>query len=201
MKAVVFDFDGVIHDTFDFHLKNVRQVFGEHIPEQDFRDIHNGSFFQNPTNALRNADWEAYRKHVHRNMSNLVMQESTRNFLLDLAKRYELFIISSGSTAIITDYLNNNRIYSAFTEILGLDGHGSKVEKFERVFRDHDLRADLCVFVTDTLGDIMEAREVGVRTIAIDTGYHDRDTLLKGSPHHIISRLEELHQVLESPDR
>jgi phosphoglycolate phosphatase-like HAD superfamily hydrolase len=172
MKAVVFDFDGVIHDTFDFHLKNVRQVFGEHIPE-----------------------------HVHRNMSNLVMPESTRNFLLDLTKRYELFIISSGSTAIITDYLNNNRIYSAFTEILGLDGHGSKVEKFERVFRDHDVRADLCVFVTDTLGDIMEAREVGVRTIAIDTGYHDRDTLLKGSPHHIISRLEELHQVLESPDR
>lgn len=201
MKAVVFDFDGVIHDTFDFHLQNVREVFGSHIREQDFRDIHNGAFFQDSANALQDVDWEAYRNHVHEDMSKLEMPASTREFLLDLTNRYDLFILSSGGTLIITDYLKNNDVHSAFTEILGLGGFGSKADKFRHIFERHDLTPDQCLFVTDTLGDIMEAKEVGVRTIAIDTGYHDRETLLKGEPHEIISGLEELHRVLESLGR
>jgi phosphoglycolate phosphatase-like HAD superfamily hydrolase len=133
-------------------------------------------------------------------MSNLRMPESTRDFLLHLTKRYELFIVSSGSSRIITDYLKNNSVDSAFTEIIGLEGCSSKAEKFKGIFGDHGLLAEHCLFVTDTLGDILEAKTVGLRTIAIDTGYHDRETLLKGEPHIIISHLKELHPILDSLD-
>ncbi|MEI6650454.1 MAG: HAD family hydrolase [Candidatus Moraniibacteriota bacterium] len=200
MKAIIFDFDGVIHDTFDFHLRNVRELFGVDIPEQDFRDIHNGRFFDLASNTLSGADWKAYRDRIRDDMSNLEIHGETRDFLLDLTKRFYLFIVSSGSTFIITEYLKKNGVDSAFTRILGLnaDGHDTKVDKFGYILQNYDLTADQCLFVTDTLGDILDAKEAGIRTIAIDTGYHDRETLLIGQPHAIISKLNELHGILDS---
>lgn len=49
-----------------------------------------------------------------------------------------------------------------------------------------------CLFVTDTLGDILEAQEVGVRTVAVDFGYHPRSLLEEGEPWKIISEFSTL---------
>ena len=52
-------------------------------------------------------------------------------------------------------------------------------------------------FITDTLGDIVEAKKVGIKTIAVDYGYHDRGVLSKGNPDGIISNLSGIKKKLE----
>ena len=43
MKAIIFDFDGVIHDTFEFHRGKHQKFFGIDLPVQLFKDLHNGT--------------------------------------------------------------------------------------------------------------------------------------------------------------
>ena len=44
----------------------------------------------------------------------------------------------------------------------------------------------------------LEANEVGIGTIAVDFGYHERERLQKGNPLKIISRFEELIETVKN---
>ena len=62
----------------------------------------------------------------------------------------------------------------------------------------HRLAFNECIFITDTLGDILESNEIGVRTIAVDFGFHDREVLKKGNPVAIISDLSKIEETIKN---
>ena len=88
-------------------------------------------------------------------------------------------------------------IKTFFSEVLGKETHKSKVEKFKMIFKEYGLKPEECIFVTDTLGDLREAKKVGVPTIAVTWGYHGKTRLKKGSPNLIIHDFEELTGAIE----
>ena len=83
-----------------------------------------------------------------------------------------------------------------FSFLFGLETHKLKTHKFKKVLNEFNLKEDECIFVTDTLGDILEANEVGIKTIAVDFGYHERERLEKGNPMKIISEFNELVDIV-----
>jgi phosphoglycolate phosphatase len=190
MKAVIFDFDGVIHNTFDFHRKKIKEFYGIDFSKRDFEDIHNGNIFKNKN--MLNKNWLNYRDYIYNEITNLNIENDVRDALLKLSKKYDLFIVSSGGTKNINDYLGNNGIINIFKEVLGLEFDKSKVNKFKYLFNKYGLSNEECLFITDTLGDILEANEVNIKTIAVDFGYHSKETLKKGNPYKIISKMDEL---------
>ncbi|MBU4216826.1 HAD hydrolase-like protein [Candidatus Parcubacteria bacterium] len=192
MKAVIFDFDGVIHDTFDFHRKKLEEYAGLTLSEQDFRDIHNGNFFKSTVAGIQNMNWLGYRDYINLDIAALKIKDNIKKVLLELNNRYELFIVTSGGTKNISDYLKNNNVLDVFKEILGLEANKMKVDKFNFIFNRYALVPADCIFVTDTLGDILEANTVNLKTIAIDSGFHNRETLERGNPFRMISSMEEL---------
>lgn len=116
--------------------------------------------------------------------------------ILESSKNHMLFIVSSGGTKNITDYLRNNNVADSFKEIIGMDTYRSKVDKFKFIFSKYQVTAQDCVFITDTLGDILEANTLHIKTIAVDFGYHTKETLSKGDPLKIVSTVSELFQTL-----
>lgn len=194
MKAVLFDFDGVLHDTFSLHRKMISDFSRYDLSEQEYRDMHNGNFHGHAVGALKSVDWKAYRDYVRENIENLVMKEQVRKTLRELKRGSDLYIVSSGGKNVIAGYLEKNNALHLFTEILGLEFHRSKIEKFRYLFEKYALNTENSIFVTDTLGDILEANEFGIKTIAVDFGFHSRETLEKGNPLAIISNFEELLQ-------
>ena len=66
------------------------------------------------------------------------------------------------------------------------------------LFEKYDLKPDDCVFITDTLGDILEAKKVNVRSIAVTFGFHDQERLKRGEPLHLVSDFAEIRPLLES---
>jgi phosphoglycolate phosphatase-like HAD superfamily hydrolase len=84
-----------------------------------------------------------------------------------------------------------------FLGIYGFQTHKSKVEKFKLIFENFRLKKEECVFVTDTLGDIIEGNHVGIKTLAVDNGYHERERLEKGKPFMIVSSLDEIERILK----
>lgn len=197
IKAIIFDFDGVIQDTFHFHHKKIKQFTNIKLSENQFRDIHNGNFFNDKNKQLLGGvDWVGYRDFIYEDQSRLNIEEKTKDVLRILSQNYDLFIVTSSGTTTIFDYLKNNGTEGIFRDILGMESHRQKVEKFKYLFKKYSLDASECIFVTDTLGDILEANEVKIKTIAVDFGYHKTQTLEKGKPFKIISLFETLLEIL-----
>lgn len=197
-KAIIFDFDGVIHDTFNFHKNNIKQIFGIDLSDQEFKDIHNGNFYQNTNHALKNIDWPKYVRTIENAQGNLEIEQTIKDIMAQLNKEYELFVITSGSTKNISNCLQNNDLRHMFNEVLGLEIYKSKVDKFNFIFNKYGLKSKECIFITDTLGDIIEANEVNVKTIGVTWGFHEKERLEKGNPYKIISNHNELIKTISN---
>ncbi len=198
IKGVLFDFDGVIHNTFHTHLRNIREFSGYPLTEQEYRDMHNGNFHGHSLDGLKDMDWLAYRNFVRKHFGELVIDPEVQNSLRELARERELFIVSSGGESVIREYLERNGVLEIFRTVLGREFHASKVDKFKYIFQHYGFGSRESVFVTDTLGDILEANVVGLETIAVDFGFHSREKLQEGNPYSIVSDFKDIITVVES---
>lgn len=199
IKAIIFDFDGVIHDTFSFHLERLNTfVEGGTLTAEEYRALHDGNI--NDTKMLvekmKAIDYTVYRTSIYEGFIAQKIKQEIHTVLQALAKEYDCFIITSGGEQNIGGFLLQNDIHHAFKEILGAETHKSKEVKFAMILEKYNLPKDDVVFVTDTLGDILEANNVGIKTIAVDFGFHDRARLERGNPYAIISDFDHLPKVI-----
>jgi len=196
MKTIIFDFDGVIHDTFELAYKVNVELFGENFTRENYRDFFNGNIFESPkvSEDVSKKFFELQKEAFE----FLKIDENIKENLEKLATKYPLFIISSNKEEILHTYFQNNNFTHIFKEILGAETHRSKVAKFEYLFEKYALKAQDCIFVTDTLGDILEGKKAGVKVIAVDFGFHKRDRLEKGEPFKIVSSFDEILEVIEN---
>ncbi|NCA94310.1 MAG: hypothetical protein EOM84_03970 [Sphingobacteriia bacterium] len=200
MKAVIFDFDGVIHDTYEMAYQIDREASGGNLTREQHRDFFNGNIFERVIvdEEKEKIESEIFYRLQKEAFKYLKIDENIKNNLEKLAKNYVLFVISSNWEETLNDYFQNNNFTHIFKEILGAETHRSKVEKFKYLFEKYALVADDCIFVTDTLGDILEGNKVGVKTIAVDFGFHKRDRLEKGKPFKIVSSFDEITEIIST---
>ena len=195
IKTIVFDFDGVIHDTFDLHLRNLNKfIDGEKLKSEEFKSAHEGNFNDKKIliEKLNKIDFVSYRAAIYEEYIIQKIDKKIRNTLEKLAKSHSLFIITSGGEKNINGYLKKNNIQHLFKQTLGAETHKSKEIKLNIVSKDSGSSKGEILFVTDTLGDIREANNFGVQSVAVDFGYHTKETLEKGNPLQIISSFEEI---------
>jgi phosphoglycolate phosphatase len=199
MKAIIFEFDGVIHDTYEMAFRINFEISGKKLTREQHRDFFNGNVFEKVVvDEQKEKELnEKFYKRQNEAYKYLKTDENIKKTLEKLSKAHHLFIISSNQEEALNTYFQNNRITHVFREILGAETHQSKVEKFNYLFRKYKFKTEDCVFVTDTLGDILEGNKAGVRTIAVDFGFHQRDRLEKGKPFKIVSSFDEIAEVIK----
>jgi len=137
-----------------------------------------------------------YRDFIYQDQVDYKIREDYKKVLHELSNSHDLFIVSSGGTKNIQNCLKNNNLHQIFKEVLGAETHKLKIDKFKYLFDNHDLCTDDCVFVTDTLGDILEANEIRLKTMAVDFGYHGKEVLQRGAPWKIVSKFDEITLLL-----
>lgn len=126
------------------------------------------------------------------------MQQKVDTAIRNLhGKGYRLVVVTSGSEKNVKAYLERENVIDCFDDILGFDTHKSKVEKFKLLLQKYSLEPYNIVFITDTLGDIIEAHEVGIRSIGETCGLHGRETLERGNPEIIIDDPDVLEETIE----
>lgn len=195
MKAIIFDFDGVIHDTFEIGYTIYERVHPGTSREL-FRSLFDGNLFEKISETSTQNQRDEFKKLEYEAFKDLKTERHIRKELEILNKTFDLFIVSSNSARNLDLYFENCNFTDIFTDVLAAETHKSKIEKFKIVFRENSLNAQSCIFVTDTLGDILEAREVNIKTIAVDFGFHERERLEKGHPYKIISKFEDIRKVI-----
>ena len=105
-------------------------------------------------------------------------------------------LVTSNSERVVRDFLKRNEL-DIFKEVLGYETHRLKTEKFKLLEEKYSMPIKNIIFVTDTLGDVVEGGEVGCQVLAETFGYHDRNRLEKGSPKWIVNSWEEIMEIIK----
>ena|SRR3989338_6811055 len=136
--------------------------------------------------------------HYEKRSRELEMPQSLKNLVHKLNENYRLAIVSSTPSGLIAKILKQTNVHQYFSDICGADIHTSKVVKNKMLLHKYKTDPSDAVFITDTVGDILEARECGIKSIAVTWGSHNEKTLKKAKPNKIVSAPDDLLQAIES---
>lgn len=194
LKNIIFDFDGVIADTFDI-IYSLALEHRHDLTEEMFLAHHDGNVYEDAVDIdhdMTRQIREAYRSRLTiSHIANAIEPIRT------LGEQYRLFIISSNDEPAIKTVLEAANIAQYFEAVMGFETETSKVKKFQMLQDEYEVKLAESVFVTDTLGDVTEAERVGLKTIAETFGFHNRERLAQGKPHVIVDTWEETLNEIE----
>lgn len=199
-KLFLFDFDGVLVDSLSLYEKSVNiclERIGKPLiaSREEFLDLFEDNFFS--AIAKRGVDvgeFMAASKAVTPALNYGVVRPVTELIpvLAELKKRHGLIIISSNSSFAIRLMLAKFGFDPYFDDVLGADFNFSKIEKILYAMGYYGTNGGHTFYVCDTAGDIREAREAGVKAVAVTWGWHPRERLERARPDAIIETPEDL---------
>lgn len=196
MKLLIFDFDGVLEDTFDWNFEVAKKRY-KGINKEDYRTWFNGNIYEHPIVLEAGPmNVKEYFKTYKKGFVGRKLNNKFKKLLNELIKKYNLVIISSIDEDIIFPYLYRSEASHLFKDVWGYKTEMSKIKKFNKFLRKYKISKEQCIFITDTLGDILESNKVGIPSIGVSWGYHNKETLKKGSPIFIADTIEELSNFL-----
>ncbi len=199
-KLIIFDFDGVLVNTNEI-ARRLHKEANPTLSDEYFDRMHDGNFMENLEKAMREdgyvvqPDWyELYAK----GLEELTTEEFLKMLVLDLVAQYTLVIVSSMETKYIERQLAKENISQCFSEVLGSDVNPSKVVKIKNLLARRVIDPANVVFITDTVEDIREGRECGVKSIAVTWGMQDRKKLENEHPNAVVDTVPELEAAIEA---
>ena len=200
-KIIVFDFDGVLFDTIDFARENLANIFIGFTKEMH-HELMMGNFHEEIKKVTlpkkqETEEEEAKRKATFtKTKSEASMYPGTREFLKEMyAFGFTLVLNTSAYDRNSRPLLEKAEIDSLFDFITTAETSKSKVEKFKIISEKYNIKNEDLIFVTDTIGDIREADEAGVPTIAVTWGGHDRTYLTREKHDNVLSIVDSFDEL------
>ena len=198
-KIVMFDFDGVLINTIE-HSYNIHKINNPDLSWERFQSYHDGNFFDGYGKAVETGEHipaDDFLGEYNKAIKALSINEILHDCVIRLSESYILVIVSSTRSSFISDFLEKEGLSKYFIDIFGADIHTSKIVKIKSVLEKYSVGPNNCVFITDTLGDIKEAKECGVLSVAVTWGVHRHEKLKDGNPIAIVDDPSDLARTIE----
>lgn len=219
-RAIMFDLDGTLVGARSamwelFAETNETFALGINSREAFFRMLE-GNFFESLTQVCSDPQRaEAARKdfmELLRTRYRPVLIPGMTDVVRSLAPHCTLAIISSNGIETIRRVLVEAGISTCFGHVFAGDVEPKKAASIRRFLSENryaahrhcspeysedgtdatSLEFDDVVLVTDTVGDVMEAREVGIRVIGVTWGMHTQEQLLAAGAEKVALWPQEL---------
>ncbi len=198
-KCVIFDFDGVIANTKQIAFL-ILQELETSIKIEDLEEFAKGNVYESQKYVMTKEKQYVFdKKQATLLTTDLLFPISS--LIEKLSKSYVLYIVSSSQEQTIQTFLEQTNLNNYFQKIYGKTTHLSKIVKFQMIFDEHGLTADECIFITDTSGDLKEAKQVCIPSIGVTWGYHSREILQQEKNLIICDTVDELSEFFEQKNR
>lgn len=198
-KVLLFDFDGVIADTFAISYGSMKKIVSNPPDEDGYREWFNGNIYDkegvNLDGDRVSPDDPFFKLYVPLLMELEPIKEMA-DAIKELHKDYRMAVVSSTISSPIECYLDDHDLSRYFDKIYGGDVHKSKVIKIKMAFENLSAGPEDCLFITDTLGDMREAAKAGVKSLGVTWGFQKIESLQKGNPIAIANSPKELIEFL-----
>ena len=201
---VMFDYDGVIVDSFEIFSS----CFIKACHQNNFYELNSAEkvlalFEDNVFEALLafglgdlaiNRIIETFQSDIGAFQNDLRLFDGMPDTLKKISANNKIVIITSNVTTAAKRVLQNNGV-NCFEDVLGAEKEKSKVKKIRLTMaRYPGLPA---YYVGDTKGDMIEGRKAGAITVAALWGWHAVKKLEEGSPDHFVRSPEALLELLD----
>ena len=200
---VMFDYDGVIVDSFDVFrsafLTACRKCSG-YKTDSDARlmELFDGNLFEGMKNlGMNNREID----HTLKTFETIISEHlDSVNFFSGMAEALKaislgniIFIITSNVSHIASRVLKKNGV-DFVKDVLGAEKEKSKAKKISDTMTRYTNHP--AYYVGDTSGDIIEGRSAGALTVAVTWGWHDAGKLRDASPDFMVSSPAELTTLI-----
>ncbi|MCX6799393.1 MAG: HAD hydrolase-like protein [Candidatus Diapherotrites archaeon] len=215
IKAVVFDFDGVLVDSNQLKLdayftafggiKGSRRIVSDVLAEYEGKRrekiisvILERCIEANALKAgmpvLAQAYIKKYSDAVQKAISGAREIKGAKKAVQALCKKCLLFVDSATPDAYLKAAVSSRKLSSYFKGIYGLDS-GSKADNVRLILREYGLSPSEVVFVGDSNSDLACAKELNTHFVGIKNRFNDfnRKTVT-----HLILNLERLPETITS---
>ena len=223
MRAVIFDLDGTLVQTRVasweiFRRIDERFALGVDRPEKYF-ELFNGNVFRSIRRLCRD---DAHAEQVNAAFLELLRTEYTPPLVPGLAEVVRrlasdctLAVMSSNAMAVLRRVLVANDLAFCFAHVFGGDvapdkktamrsfladagnGYGRRcAADYDEAAARRDADPASTVLVTDTAGDVKDAREVGIRAVGVAWGMHTVDELTAAGAEFVALWPQELAAYL-----
>jgi phosphoglycolate phosphatase len=199
IKYIVFDFDGTLVDSFEVIQKIGIEKFS--LKKEDFvtlRDIGVKKAIKKFNVPLYKIPYLSFKvmKEV-RKSSNLKLFPWTISLLNKLKKDYRLGIVSSSPKKNIYQVLEQNNIKDLFDFIYSSSSLFGKQFTLSKMCKEHNIKNSEVIYVGDEDRDIVSAKKVNIKIIAVSWGFNSRKRLEKENPDFLVSSYKEFIKILK----
>ena len=206
IKAIIFDFDGTIADTFKEALKVANQLSKKYgyspinykkaikLKDKDSRKIVKKdlklSLFKLPKYTRE------MKEGMLKNYKNIKMYPSMKNILNKLSKKIEIGIITSNSKELIDRLLKKYRIKKIKFTYCNSSIFG-KHFVIKRVLKHYNLDKEDVLYVGDEARDVKACKKLGIKIVSVTWGYNSPKILKKLKSDFLINKPNELLNCAE----
>lgn len=193
-KYLLFDFDGVIVDSFSAAYE-VSHMRCPHLSIEEYQGKFSGNINDYIEEELHSDqcdhEMDFPREYVPRMLRSRIFP-GMRELIVELSGPYTMLIVSSTGSSAIHEYLAAHGLEQCFAWIAGNDVHRSKIEKIRMAKERFSIGPLESVFITDTLGDVHEAAIADVRAILVSWGYQPKAMLGESDVYRLVHDPQEL---------
>ena len=204
IKLLIFDYDGVIFDTADIAYNLVKKECNKYCKapiktRQDFMDVYKINFYESmKKRGVKKEDMKKIIKESLEILSKkkLRIHPGMKSAVKKLSQTHSLAVVSSNYDIVMKKNLKKHGILECFDFILGTEAGKSKQQKVKSLLKNEKLSFPEAVFITDTVGDIKEAKKAKVKAMAVTWGFHTKQMLKNAKPDFIVQKPSQMTEVL-----
>jgi phosphoglycolate phosphatase len=203
---VICDFDGVLIDSLTaLYLINNHSALkiGKNISLEEYinlfnKNIHKSLFSFLSVNNILYAKFIEFKKTIfpqYYNTDKVKMFNFTNNMLENLSRIAKIFIVTSAPLDSTLKFVQYHNLSQYIQQVTSTQKEGKKTtyKNIIDLYKDHQ-----CVLITDTVGDITEAKNLPIITIAVTWGFQNKKMLQKASPDLIAENWQMINPYLLS---
>jgi phosphoglycolate phosphatase len=219
-RTIVFDMDGTLVQTraasWDVFQDTARKFELPIRSAEEFFELFRGNFFEGlkalcPDPALESAVREHFLQGLRDRYAPRFVP-GMRDVVKALAARYPLAVMSSNAMTAIRRILEEEGLAACFAHVFSGEVGASKEAHLRQILdepsygnarhcslsyaEDDQTAAAEVVLITDTVGDVREARSCGVRVIGVAWGMHGCDALRQAGAETVVMWPQELLALL-----
>lgn len=214
MKAIIFDKDGVLIETFDSYLQayikvlskigikiianDVAKRYGMKGPEiiKQIAQEKGKNITDEQIQELTREKDRLYKKFSEKNIKLLPGAKKLLTYLKN--KNYKIGIASSSTKELIEHMMKVTKIENYIDATV--DGFEVKFSKpdpeiFLKCAEKLEMEPENCIVIEDSIHGINAAKRAGMKCVAVATGQTTREELEKTKPDWILNTLEEFNKI------